>query len=298
VLSEKVIYDFGANTGLNLPYYLQKADKVVAVEANRVLADDLRVRFREAIDDGRLVVVDRAITTRFRDDADLDFYVYSGEKKSGHVLSSLQEPDRERAAAFRRTTVPSTDAHELFLAHGTPFFVKIDLEHHDAVVLRDVLSWPHLPEYLSVEAHDLEVLALLLLARSYQSFQIVDGRTVQSVFADHPVRLGPTISRVDFPKHSAGPFGEDLPGPWLSRTGLVREFGSVGPGWIDVHASLHRAAVETVLGPAVATAPVPPGVLAPVAQAARLAALAIGRLPGAILPRAVPRGTGPRPVQD
>ena len=31
---KEIIYDFGSNNGCNLAYYLKKADKVVAVEAN------------------------------------------------------------------------------------------------------------------------------------------------------------------------------------------------------------------------------------------------------------------------
>jgi len=31
---KRIIYDFGANTGNDIPYYLKKADVVVAVEAN------------------------------------------------------------------------------------------------------------------------------------------------------------------------------------------------------------------------------------------------------------------------
>jgi FkbM family methyltransferase len=34
VLRKKVIFDLGANQGQNLGYFLDKADKVVAVEAN------------------------------------------------------------------------------------------------------------------------------------------------------------------------------------------------------------------------------------------------------------------------
>jgi len=281
-LSDRIIYDFGANRGLNLPYYLQKAERVIAVEANRTLAEGLRARFAQEIRTGRLVVVDQAVTTRFRDKDEADFFVYTGDKASGHAWSSLQEPVGHQIASFRRVTVASTDAHQLFMSYGQPFFVKIDLEHHDAIVLTDVLNWPELPAYISVEAHDPEILGLLLLAKRYRSFQLVDGRTVGTAYRSHPTQIGSESRRVDFPPNSAGPFGEDLLGPWLSRTGLVRAFGSVGPGWVDIHASLHHEGVEAVRDPAVETLTVPDGVRAPAAAAVRLSAVALGRLPRAI----------------
>ena len=40
-----VIYDFGANNGDDLPYYLLSADKVVAVEANPELCSLMQKRF-------------------------------------------------------------------------------------------------------------------------------------------------------------------------------------------------------------------------------------------------------------
>jgi hypothetical protein len=38
-LDRKVIHDIGANNGDDIPYYLKKADIVVAVEADPVLCD-------------------------------------------------------------------------------------------------------------------------------------------------------------------------------------------------------------------------------------------------------------------
>ena len=42
---KKIIYDFGANNGDDIPYYLMKADEVIAVEANPKLCDVIKNRF-------------------------------------------------------------------------------------------------------------------------------------------------------------------------------------------------------------------------------------------------------------
>ncbi len=42
---KKIIYDFGANNGDDIPYYLKKAELVVAVEANPSLCQKIEERF-------------------------------------------------------------------------------------------------------------------------------------------------------------------------------------------------------------------------------------------------------------
>ncbi len=113
-MRERVIYDFGANVGLNLPYYLQKADKVIAVEANTTLAEGIKSAFAQEVARRRLVVVDKAVTASSRSDDNINFFVYSGSKAMGHVLSSLEAPAPGKIESFEQRTVVATDAHELF----------------------------------------------------------------------------------------------------------------------------------------------------------------------------------------
>jgi len=54
--SVKIIYDVGSNNGSDIPYYLHKADLVVAIEANPVLTYGIKTRFQAEIASGRLVV--------------------------------------------------------------------------------------------------------------------------------------------------------------------------------------------------------------------------------------------------
>ncbi len=44
-----IIYDLGANNGDDIPYYLRKADKVIAVEANPILSQEIEDRFPDDI---------------------------------------------------------------------------------------------------------------------------------------------------------------------------------------------------------------------------------------------------------
>ena len=52
----KVIFDFGANNGQNLNYFLEKADIVIAVEANTNLVKEIKSNFKQFIDSKKLIV--------------------------------------------------------------------------------------------------------------------------------------------------------------------------------------------------------------------------------------------------
>jgi hypothetical protein len=50
---KKIIYDFGANNGDNIQYYLLKSDLLVAIEANPELCDFIRKKFKQEIDNSQ-----------------------------------------------------------------------------------------------------------------------------------------------------------------------------------------------------------------------------------------------------
>ena len=85
-----LIYDVGAHQGEDTDFYLRKGFRVVAVEADPVLAARLRENFATAIDCGQLVVVEAAV-------ADALF----GEDLPGPWLAKAQAI-REYAPLFLR----------------------------------------------------------------------------------------------------------------------------------------------------------------------------------------------------
>ena len=52
----RVIYDFGSHNGDDITYYLKKAERVVAVEADPELASAIRRRFASEVEAGRLLI--------------------------------------------------------------------------------------------------------------------------------------------------------------------------------------------------------------------------------------------------
>lgn len=227
-----VIYDFGANVGGNLGYYLEKADLVVAVEANPALCRAIEERFADEVAAGRLAI-ENVVVVPERGLTETPFFVHRAET----VLSQLPRPSPRRADEFTEVVLPARHVVDIVARYGSPHYIKIDIEHSDAVILRELLRHGITPDYISAEAHDVDVFRLLVALGNYNAFKLVDGATVQDVFAAHEIATRGGRKPHSFARHSAGPFGNDLPGPWLDTATMTGLLGRVGLGWKDIHAS-------------------------------------------------------------
>lgn len=230
--AERIIFDFGANNGDDVAYYLLKAHKVVAVEANPRLAHQIRTRFAAQIAEGRLAVEACAVTVEKSAPA-VPFYVH----KTNHVLSQFPEPPAVSLAQFEKIDVPAVNVIELIRRYGDPYYAKIDIEHYDQAILRALFDHGIFPPYISAESHSIEVFALLIAAGGYGAFKLVDGRTVQTKYGRTQIKTLGGEALAAFPEHSAGPFGEDIAGPWMTRDNFFRLLSFAGLGWKDIHAS-------------------------------------------------------------
>lgn len=230
-----LIFDVGSNNGDDIPYYLLKATQVVAVEANPALCEKIRLRFAEQIRDGRLIVENAALIAS--DEPEVDFYLH----KRHHVLSSLvkDQPVDSTDSLFTKIKVRATNIRTLVAKYGQPFYVKVDVEGYDDVILQSFASAGIKPPYISAESHKIGVFAILSEVLSYQSFKLVDGRSVGTVYRRALFR-SPVLDKTvaySFPSHSAGPFGNDIFGEWMDKATLLKCLALQGLGWRDIHAS-------------------------------------------------------------
>jgi FkbM family methyltransferase len=228
----KTIYDIGANNGDDIPYYLKKAGKVVAIDANPVLCESINSRFADEIAQGRLSVVN-CVVTNHSDPGMVPFYVHKTD--SGH--SQFGEPAVHEAADFEVIRVPACTPLELIQKHGTPHYIKIDVEGHDHVVLEALFRAGIRPPFISAECHSLGVFWTMAHLGGYKSFNLLDAGMVESVYGECRIMglSGPTIHR--FERFSAGPFGHDLRGSWMRPGKFFQLLSATGLGWRDVHAS-------------------------------------------------------------
>lgn len=225
----KVIYDIGSNNGDDIPYYLQKADLVVAVEANPVLCQQIRNRFSAEVAENRLAIENIVVSNH--DDHEVDFWIH----ETDDVLSTMNQPCKD-LTSYKLVRLPSKSIHNLIKQYGSPWYVKIDIEGADELIVRQMFEIGVYPPFLSVEADSVQVLGVLLSLGNYRHFKLVDGASVHTRYTNAVIsdKLNQRRSYT-FPYHSAGPFGDDIDGEWMLPDVFTRYFALAGAGWKDIH---------------------------------------------------------------
>jgi FkbM family methyltransferase len=230
--TKKVIYDFGANNGDDIPYYLKKADVVVAIEANPALCRGIGERFAAEIREGRLFVENCVVAGNDRA-AEVSFYLH----KRHHVLGQLGEPDASVMGDYTRVNLPTRPVMQILERYGAPYYIKIDIEGFDDVLLEQLFRNGIKPPYISAESQNVRVFAMLAGMGGYSAFKLVDGETVAVKYKDHLIYVEGGGERYSFPAHSAGPFGDDVAGEWMNAEDLFYALAEAKLGWKDIHAT-------------------------------------------------------------
>ena len=230
-MKKEIIYDFGANNGDDIPYYLLKSDHVVAVEANPVLCEQIKNRFSSEIKKGRLKVENYVITAA-ENSEEVVFYIH----KENHILGQFPKPPEDQLIFFDEILLPSKPVAQIIKEHGAPHYIKIDIEHYDSEILRALSINDIYPPFISAETHSIDVFCLLV-TMGYDAFKLIDGHTVSKVYKDRIIQVGEDHTLYSFPHHSAGPFGSDIDGKWMTADNFFRLLALEGLGWKDIHAS-------------------------------------------------------------
>src|SRR5436190_17614910 len=124
---DDLIFDVGAHNGDDTAYYLHEGFRVVAVEANPILANDISARFAEARADGRLTVLNVGIAACA---GTLPFWVNDDESVWSSFDRALGGRHGSRCHAV---SVPCAPLATLIAEYGLPHSVKIDIEGYDRV---------------------------------------------------------------------------------------------------------------------------------------------------------------------
>jgi hypothetical protein len=164
---------------------------------------------------------------------EVTFYIH----KSDHVLSQFPKPDESSLIDYNEVNLPSQNVMNLLQKHGDPFYVKVDLENYDQVILKELFLNGIRPNFISGESHSIEIFSLLVGLGNYRSFNIVDGRKISSVYKKHSIETEVGKELYSFPFHSAGPFGKDIKGDWMTADNFFRLLAFKGLGWRDIHAT-------------------------------------------------------------
>ncbi|MCS3210824.1 hypothetical protein NXX89_04535 [Bacteroides thetaiotaomicron] len=115
---EELIYDIGFHKGEDTLFYLLKGYNVVAVDADIELIEEGKSSFKEYIDNGRLILLNYAITNE--SDKDINFFISQNtlwNSTNGAVASRQGNKTLKKKVRSKRLD-------DLFREYGMPFLLQ------------------------------------------------------------------------------------------------------------------------------------------------------------------------------
>ena len=239
--SENIVFDLGANDGSDTEFYLRKGFKVVAVEANPILAGQLAERFAKQITSRQLSLLGIGVSDRFGESS---FYI---NEKTDHWSSFDLTYGGRDGTAYQTVSVRTLPLAYIMLRYGCPYYMKIDVEGFDKGAIRQLKEVKIRPRFISFEEYGLEGFSQVA-ELGYKRFFIATQHDKGWARSPNPPSEGLFVDRVSTWSDS-GLFGREVPGPWLDLTEAqtyyeknVRgaDFSYRGPPgeWFDIHARL------------------------------------------------------------
>lgn len=250
---KRLIYDLGMHNGSDTEFYLHKGFDVIAVEANPAYVSNAYQRFHAQIEAGQLIIYDVALTET---PGEVAFFVHEHDDWS---RLNLAADNRFAAGTYREIKVAGLPFSAIVRQHRTPYYVKLDIEGSELMVIEQMISVGKFPPYISFEVNlDTNRILDLILRHGYQDFQLLAQRDKSHIRLPNPPREG-NFHAVRFDGYMSGPFGLELPGPWASvaqlRAALAAQNRRAREGgdentfneWFDIHARHLDAAGNGVL---------------------------------------------------
>lgn len=271
VIESDLAYDVGMHLGEDTAYFLAKGMRVVAFEAHPDHVAHNKYRFADEIQDGRLRIVEGAITES--GSGEVTFYVHPEVSEWGTTDEAWVQRNMARGDS-RPITVPAVNFARVLRDAGVPLYMKVDIEGADRVCLEALRDLPSRPRFVSIESSktsldDIRAEFALLESLGYNRFVVSQqahngGKTITTTGLD-----GSALTYT-FDATASGGFGSDLHrwtdrrratmlyrliffGYWLvGDTGILRRpplgdrvlsklagyLPFALPGWYDTHARL------------------------------------------------------------
>ena len=166
---------------------------------------------------------------------DIDnFYIH----KKNYLLSQYPKPKNEIINNFFQVEIIKKDIEKIISYYGKPYYIKIDLEEYDDIVLNKIFNSSIKPEYISVEATNFKVVELFSKNINYNYFKLHEGQFIDLLYKKMKLVINGKKIKFSFPENSAGPFGNDIPGDWINKDNFLKLMDIKKTGWRDIHASL------------------------------------------------------------
>lgn len=228
---KNLIYDVGMHDGDDTDYYLRKGFDVVAFDANPDNIAAARQRFAEEIAQGRLTLVEGAITETAPKatavPATIKFYYNLDHSRWSSTTADFAYRSEVMGTNNKVIEVPTVNFAESLAQYGIPYYLKADIVGSEKVCLRALRDFAHKPDYLSIRSEkvifkSLEEEFQLFEELGYNRFQAIQ-QSVESLQARRDSTEGKQIAYT-FRDGSSGLFGTDLRGKWKNRKQISQEY--------------------------------------------------------------------------
>lgn len=235
-----LIYDIGMHIGQDTEFYLKKGFKVVAIEANPILAKQGEEKFKDYIDSDQLTILNIGI-----DDKEGSFPFYVNESLS--EWSSFVEEIGARGGKYHTIMVQCLPLDKILLDLGIPYYIKVDIEGHDFKCIEALRKIKNRPNFISVENGNGGLLDLLH-ELGYKHFKFINQAKVPETKCPNPPREGEFVN-YQFTSGCSGLFGEETIGRWKNYNEVSVEINNYWnnpnrddnvDGWFDLHAKLEQ----------------------------------------------------------
>lgn len=227
-MQSDLIYDIGMHTGKDTEFYLKKGFRVIAVEANRKLVEEVSERLASYIDDGLLTIFNVAIGNR---EGKARFYINQQKDDWGTLSEDFVKRNEQLGTTHEVVEVNCIRLDTLLERSGMPYYIKIDIEGADLYCLEALQRFELKPKFVSIEtsltSFD-EIFTELAHLRvlGYRQFKIVNQALNDRVRCPNPAREGVYVDQL-FDGHMSGPFGEEIPGEWADIKTILAHYSVI-----------------------------------------------------------------------
>jgi FkbM family methyltransferase len=223
---DNLIYDVGMHKGEDTDFYLKKGFKVIGFEADPQLAAQCRTRFSHAIAQGKLHIIEGAISEN-AEGPKTKFYRNVDHSPWGTTNLEWSKLTEMLGTRNEMVEVPAIDFKHCLSQYGIPYYLKADIVGSELICLRALLGFENKPSYVSIRSEkvnfrDLENEIDLLDKLGYSTFKAVQQDVWFQQTPDES-REGEPISHV-FEEGSSGLFGQDLNGRWKNKNEILRDY--------------------------------------------------------------------------
>lgn len=225
----RLIFDVGLHQGQDSDFYLKKGFRVVAFEADPENAEFCRQRFAAEIADGRLAIVEGAITEEFGYDGDagsVRFYRNEDHSLWGSTSEDWAVRNIVMGTKNEIISVKAVDLAAEIEKYGVPFYLKADIVGSEMICLRALAKFANRPDYVSIRSEK------VIFRRIEAEFELFEQlgydrfKAIKQDFANINPELQSDAGKViyTFEEGASGPFGEETGGEWKQADAVLRDY--------------------------------------------------------------------------